>query len=147
MKPAFLLGRLIFGGFFLYNGINHLRNHQMMAQYTESKGVPLPKVAVVATGGVLILGGASILLGVKPRLGSAAILGFLAGVSPVMHGFWRAEDPQQRQNDLVHFSKNMAMVGAALALMGVKEPWPVSLPVGQSRRAKLLKMVRPQAAA
>jgi uncharacterized membrane protein YphA (DoxX/SURF4 family) len=147
MKAAFVVGRIVFGGFFLYNGIHHFTSRPMMSQYVKSKGVPLPDVAVIATGTALVLGGASILLGVKPKLGAAAILGFLAGVSPVMHDFWRREDPQQRQTELIHFSKNMAMVGAALALMGVEEPWPVSLPVAQPRHAKLLKFVRQRAAA
>jgi uncharacterized membrane protein YphA (DoxX/SURF4 family) len=48
------------------------------------KKVPLPDVAVTSTGAVLILGGASILLGVKPKYGAAALAGFLLGISPVM---------------------------------------------------------------
>jgi len=35
MKAPFLLGRFLFGGFFLYNGINHLRNPKAMAPYVE----------------------------------------------------------------------------------------------------------------
>jgi hypothetical protein len=34
-----------------------------------------------------------------------------------MHDFWRAEDPGQRMADLINFSKNLALVGAALVLM------------------------------
>jgi hypothetical protein len=48
-----------------------------------------------------------------------------------MHDFWKHEDPQQRQNEMIHFMKNVAMLGGALALMGVEEPWPASVPVGQ----------------
>ena len=147
MKAAFLLGRVVLGGFFLYNGIHHFTARKMMAGYAQSKGVPLPDVAVTVTGAALVMGGASLLLGVKPKLGAVAILGFLAGVSPVMHDFWNEEDPQQRQTNLIHFSKNMALVGAALALMGVEEPWPASLPVGQPRQTRRLKLVRRGAAA
>jgi putative oxidoreductase len=131
MKAPFLLGRLIFGGFFLYNGINHLKQHKELSQYASSKKVPMADAAVIGSGVALIIGGASILLGVKPKLGALAIAGFLTGVSPVMHDFWKAEDPNQRMNDLINFSKNMALLGGALALMGVEEPWPASVPVGQ----------------
>jgi len=31
MKAPFLIGRMIFGGYFLYNGINHLKNRHQMA--------------------------------------------------------------------------------------------------------------------
>ena len=131
MKVPFLLGRLIFGGYFLFSGINHFKEKETMTQYTASKNVPMPDIAVQVSGAALIIGGASILLGIKPKWGAATIIGFLAGVSPIMHDFWRMEDPQQRQNDMINFSKNMALVGAGLALAAVEEPWPVSVPVAQ----------------
>ena len=131
MKAAFLIGRLVFGGFFLYNGINHLKQRKQLAQYAESKNVPMAEAVVASTGVVLLAGGTSILLGVKPKLGTAAIAGFLAGVSPVMHNFWSVQEPGQRMNEMINFSKNMALLGSALALMGIDEPWPVSVPISQ----------------
>ena len=135
MKAAFLIGRLVFGGFFLYNGINHLKQRKQLGQYAESKNVPLAEAVVATTGVVLIAGGASILLGIKPKLGTAAIAAFLAGVSPVMHNFWSIQEPNQRMNEMINFSKNMALLGSALALMGVDEPWPVSVPISQEEIA------------
>jgi uncharacterized membrane protein YphA (DoxX/SURF4 family) len=132
MKSAFVIGRLIFGSFFLYNGINHLKQRKSLAQHADTKNVPLPDAAVTATGVVLLAGGASIVLGVKPKLGAAAIAGFLAGVSPVMHNFWSIQDPNQRMNEMINFSKNLALLGSALALMGVDEPWPASVPLGKN---------------
>ncbi len=131
MKAPFLIGRLILGGFFLQNGINHLRNRDTMAGYVDSKGVPAPKLAVTVSAIPLIVGGASLLLGVKPKIGTLAILGFLASVSPVMHDFWKNEDPGERENNKQSFMKNVALAGAALALMGVDEPWEASVPVAQ----------------
>ena len=136
MKATFLLGRLVFGGFFLYNGIHHLKERKNMGQYARAKNVPLAEAAVAVTGVALIAGGTSILLGVKPKLGAAAIAGFLAGVSPVMHDFWRIEDPNQRMNEMINFSKNMALIGGALSLMGIDEPWPASVPIGKNDSAR-----------
>jgi hypothetical protein len=51
-----------------------------------------------------------------------------------MHDFWKAEDPAQRMNDMINFSKNLALLGGALALMGVEEPWPASVPIAQDDR-------------
>lgn len=148
MRVPFLLGRLIFGGYFVMSGIHHFQQRKTMAQYAASKNVPMPDVAVTATGAMMVVGGASILLGIKPKWGAAAIIGFLAGVSPIMHDFWRMEDPQQRQNDMINFSKNVALAGAGLALMSVEEPWPASVPVAQpeNRRSKLRVMRRRVAA-
>jgi len=143
MKAPFLLGRILFGGFFLYNGINHLREAESMAPYARSKGVPAAELAVKLSAIPLIAGGASLLLGVKPKLGAMAVLGFLAGVSPIMHDFWRNPDPEQRTNDMIHFMKNMALAGGALVLMGVDEPWEASLLTAQEELSgKVGKNVR-----
>ncbi len=131
MKTPFLIGRLIFGGFFIYSGIGHLKDRKSMAAYARAKGVPEPELAVTLSAVPLLVGGASILLGVKPKLGAVALLGFLAGVSPIMHDFWRDEDPQTRMNNMVMFMKNAALAGGALALMGIEEPWEASVPVGK----------------
>ena len=139
MKAPFLIGRLIFGGFFLYNGINHLRNRKVMAPYAAAKNVPQPELAIVTTGVLLAAAGTSLVFGLKPKYGALGILGFLVGVSPTMHNFWSAEDPAQRQVDMINFMKNLALAGGALALMGVDEPWPASVPVAQPSLGKRLR--------
>ena len=147
MKIPFLISRLVFGGYFLYAGINHFKQRKPMSQHVASKRVPMPEAAVAVSGAILTLGGASILLGVKPKLGAAAIIGFLAGVSPLMHDFWRVEDPNQRMNDMIHFSKNVALLGGALALMAIEEPWPASVPVARPGRVERLRRLARRAIA
>lgn len=132
MKGVFLAGRIIFGGFFLYNGINHFREHEHLTNYAAAKDVPLPEAGVLASGVLLAAAGASIVSGALPKWGTLGIVGFLALASPLMHDFWNAEDPQQQQNDMIHFSKNMALLGAALLMTGIKEPWPASIPCCKS---------------
>ena len=120
------LGRAVFGGYFLYNGVNHFMNRGMMTEYARSKGVPAADVAVPATGALLALGGLSVLTGVQPKAGASMIATFLLGVSPMMHDFWRINDQQQRMGEFVNFTKNMALVGAACLAAAIPEPWPMS---------------------
>ncbi len=127
MKALFVLGRLVYGGYFVYNGINHFLNHGMLSGYAGSKSVPKPHVAVSATGVMALSGGLSIVLGFEPEIGAGLILAFLLGVSPQMHNFWAIEDPGQRAADQVNFLKNMALVGAALTFLSIPRPWPVSV--------------------
>lgn len=127
MKAPFLIGRALLGGFFLYNGINHFRQPEALGGYAKSKNVPAAKAGVLVSGSLLTFAGASLILGLKPKLGAAAGIGFLLGVSPLIHDFWNLEDKHQRQNDLANFAKNMALAGATLALAGVDEPWPASI--------------------
>jgi len=142
VKASFLIGRLLFAGFFISSGINHLQKRKEMAEYARAKGVPQPELAVTLSAVPLLIGGTSLALGVKPKLGAMALVGFLAGVSPVMHDFWRNEDPQERQTNMIMFLKNLALAGAALALAGVEEPWEASVPVGKPTLADKMRSVR-----
>lgn len=145
MRIPFLIGRAMFGGFFIMSGIKHFQQQKQMAQFAAAKKVPKPDLAVKATGTMLIVGGASILLGIKPKLGTLAVLGFLAGVSPVMHDFWN-EQAEQRMNDMINFTKNMALAGGAMALMAVEEPWPASISVLAPKKNLLQRVLREVAA-
>ena len=127
MRALFIVGRALFGGFFAYNGINHLMKIQSMRQYAASKGVPQPDAAVRATGAMLVAGGASVIAGLKPREGLATLVAFLIPTTLQMHRFWEIEDPAKRQTEMVNFAKNVALIGAALALMQVRQPWPASI--------------------
>jgi uncharacterized membrane protein YphA (DoxX/SURF4 family) len=127
MRTLFVLGRAVFGGFFAYSGIHHLQGSEQMGQYAASKGVPAPEQAVQATGALLLAGGLSVMAGFQPRRGLAALIAFLVPVTLQMHRFWEETDAQKRQTEMVHFMKNMALVGAAMAMMQIEEPWPASI--------------------
>jgi uncharacterized membrane protein YphA (DoxX/SURF4 family) len=127
MADLFLMGRLIFGGFFLYSGVHHFLDTATLAQYAGAKGVPMPEAAVLLTGALLIVGALSILLGILPRLGLACIILFLVGVTPIMHAFWSVPDPQIRQMDMANFTKNLALMGGALMMLVIPTPWAYSV--------------------
>jgi len=122
-----LIGRLLLGGFFINSGFKHFSNLTMMAGYSQSKGIPSPKAAVVFSGLLLLIGGLSILLGVYPTVGTIALVLFLVPVTFMMHAFWKVKDPMARMGETVNFTKNLALLGAALMLLGVPQPWAVSL--------------------
>lgn len=126
---ALLAGRAIFGGYFLYNGINHFMNRKMLVDYARSKDVPSPDLAVSASGLLILFGAASILTGMQPKIGAALISTFLLGVSPQMHAFWKEDNAEQRVHEMVNFTKNMALIGGALLAAGRPEPWPWHLGV------------------
>ncbi len=123
----FLIGRIIVGGYFVMAGFNHFANANMMAGYAQSKGTPAAKTAVVGTGCLLVLGGASFLLGYHPTIGTGLLILFLLGVTFKIHNFWTIADPQARMNEQVHFGKNIAMIGFLLMTLMIFRPWPISL--------------------
>jgi putative oxidoreductase len=132
---AFAAGRAIFGGYFLYNGLNHFLNRKMLVDYARTKGVPTPDLAVAASGLMILAGGLSVLTGVQPKVGAGLITAFLLGVSPQMHAFWKEEDAQQRIHEMVNFTKNMALLGSSFLVAAHPEPWPWHLDIASRRGA------------
>jgi uncharacterized membrane protein YphA (DoxX/SURF4 family) len=120
----FLLGRLLFGGYFLMMGLNHFAKLEMLTGYAQSRGVPYPKTAVALSGVLLLVGGAGVLLGVYVTFAVLALALFLVPVSFKMHAFWLESDPAARMSEMVNFLKNMALLGGALMLLMIPSPWP-----------------------
>jgi uncharacterized membrane protein YphA (DoxX/SURF4 family) len=125
-RTLFVLGRAIFGSYFIYSGVHHFLHEHELKGYAASKGTPGPDAAVLGTGAMLVAGGASVLAGVRPHRGLATLIAFLVPTSLMMHRFWEVEDAQARQNEMINFSKNMALVGAMLMMMELDAPWPAS---------------------
>ncbi len=127
MEIAFLIGRILFGGFFVMNGLNHFMKASMVRGYAQSKGVPSPGLAVPVTGLMILGGGLGVILGVYIELSVALIAVFLFFVSLKVHNYWAVQDPMQKMSEMVNFTKNMALLGAALTLLAVPQPWVYSL--------------------
>jgi uncharacterized membrane protein YphA (DoxX/SURF4 family) len=124
---AFLIGRIIAGGFFLTSGINHFTKLSMMTGYAKSKSMPAPRLAVGGTGALLILGGASLLFGYHPTSGATLLVICLLSFSFGIHNYWAVQDPQAKQAEQVNFMKNMALLGLLLMTLMIPRPWPMSL--------------------
>jgi putative oxidoreductase len=127
LQILFLIGRIIVGGYFLMAGYHHFKDVKMMAGYAASKGTPAAEAAIIGTGILLVLGGASFLLGYHPTIGTALLIIFLLGVSAKIHNFWTIADPQARMNEQAHFGKNIVMIGFLLMTLMIFRPWPYSL--------------------
>jgi putative oxidoreductase len=125
-----VLGRFLFALIFLMAGANHF-NKQTIG-YAASQGVPLAAIAVPLSGVLAILGGLSILLGYRAKLGAWLIVLFLIPVTLMMHKFWTVSDPMMAQIQMVMFMKNVSMLGGAL-LVSQFGSGPFSLDARRSR--------------
>jgi len=112
----FILGRILFGGFFLMMGIRHFMNVKSMSAYAASKGVPSPQIAVLLTGIMMLLGGLGIIFQIEPQWSARLIAIFLLGTTPKMHQFWKETDPAKKMGEQTNFVKNMALLGASLII-------------------------------
>lgn len=116
MGALFLIGRILLGGYFVYSAFNHFKHLVGYTGYAQSKGVPHPRAAVIATGVMLALGGLSIILGLYIVLGMWLLVLFLIPTTFMMHKFWKVIDPMARQGERINFFKNLALIGALLML-------------------------------
>ena len=123
MDIFFILGRVIFGGYFIIAGFKHFRHIKMMSAYAASKDVPLPKIAVALSGLLILLGGLGIFTGIYVKWSLYLIIFFLLGVTFKMHDYWNITDPMQAMPQKINFDKNIALIGAALLLLSLPLPW------------------------
>lgn len=107
------LGRLLFTLIFVMSGFTHFSKQTI--GFAASQGVPLASFVVPASGVLALLGGLSILLGYRAKLGAWLVVIFLIGVTP-MHKFWGIADPMMQQMQMVMFMKNLTMLGGALLI-------------------------------
>jgi putative oxidoreductase len=112
-----LLGRILYSAIFIMSGPNHFRAQTIA--YAAAQGVPLARIAVPLSGIIALLGGLSIALGYRAKLGAWLIVLFLIPVTLLMHRFWGLSDPQVAQLQLGMFMKNVSMLGAALIIARV----------------------------
>ncbi len=122
----FLIGRILFGGYFIMSGVNHFSKKEHLKGYAASKGVPMPGTAVIVSGLLLLLGGLGVLLGAYVKWSLIALLVFLVPVTFKMHAYWTDQDPGMKMSNQINFMKNLALIGAVLMLFTLSLPWPWS---------------------
>lgn len=117
MSKFFLfLARLLFSGLFLFSAYGHFANTKGMAGYAASKGVPSSELGVQVSGAVFGFGALGVLTGWFPRLGAWLIALQLIPISYYMHPFWKEEDAQKKQGEMVNFLKNSSLIGSAILI-------------------------------
>lgn len=111
-----LVGRVLMAVIFLAAGVGKLTAFAGTVGYIASQGIPLPGVAAIGTIVLEIGGGLMLVLGWRARWAAAALGLFTLLAAAIFHAFWTAA-PDQFQNQLIHFQKNMAIAGGLLYLV------------------------------
>jgi putative oxidoreductase len=109
-----LAGRILFSIIFILSGFFHFSQQDIA--YAVHAGVPMANFLVPASGILALLGGLSILLGYRSKIGAWLLVLFLVPVTLAMHNFWAVKDPMMAQMQMAMFMKNVSMVGGALLI-------------------------------
>ncbi|WP_276259628.1 DoxX family protein [Haloglomus litoreum] len=116
----FGIGRVLFGLGMALQASEDFRDMEDTVEYAESAGVPMPELAAPFASGMMFVSGLMVALWKKPKLSTGAVTTFLAVVTVTMHDFWNA-DEDSRDGERLAFWGNLAMFGAAVALL--REAW------------------------
>ena len=114
MKCLVLLGRVLFSLIFVLSAPHHFSTG--FASYAASQGVPAASLLAPLAGVLALLGGLSVALGYRAKAGAWLLVIFLVPVTLVIHKFWGITDPTAHQMQMIHFFKNLSMLGGALLI-------------------------------
>ena len=115
--PLTVVGRLLLCTIFLLAALgNKIPHFNDVASFMASAGVPAPRLLLVGAIVFLIVGSLSVIAGYKARVGAFLLLTFLVLASYYFHPFWKLEG-QAQQEQMIHFMKNLSMMGAMLFLV------------------------------
>lgn len=119
------LSRVLLSGIFIYGGLGSVKEPggrvKLTQDFMSDLGVDLSEenaeLMVKVNGAVMVGAGATLGLGVFPRLSSLALIGALAPTTVAGHAFWKAE-ADAKVPQTVQFLKNLSTLGG---LVGVLE--------------------------
>lgn len=113
-----LLGRILLAFIFLQSAFDKSVRYSKNAAVMAAKGIPAARLLLLPAIAIMLGGGAMILLGWHARLGALGLAIFMLIALPFYHPYWRAA-PGERMNELLHFAKNVALIGAMLYIVGM----------------------------
>lgn len=120
-----LAGRILIAAIFVFAGLGKITGFEGTVGYIASKGLPLPQLAAIGAILVELGGGIMLVLGWKTRWAAAALFLFTGLAALFFHNFW-ALSPDHAQDQMIHFMKNMAIMGGLLFVV-VHSGGPLSL--------------------
>lgn len=123
------LARPMLAGIFIAGGINVLRNPEAHVEAAKPvldgtlnkvgdklpEQVPSDALTLVRIDGAVKVGaGALLALGRFPRLSALLLSGSLVPTTLATHRFWEEKDAANRQQQQIHFLKNVGLLGGLL---------------------------------
>jgi putative oxidoreductase len=114
MKYIVVLGRFLYSLIFVLAAFGHFTRNSI--DHAAAQGVWLPEILVPLSGVMCLVGGLSVMLGYKAKLGAWILFLFLVPVTLVMHQFWAFQDPITAMIERIMFMKNLSLIGGALLI-------------------------------
>jgi putative oxidoreductase len=110
-----LFGRILLSAVFILGGIGKISGFSMEEGFVAAKHLPLPAIALGIALVIELVGGLAILAGLYTKLTSWIVFLYLIPTTFMFHNFW-AMQGADRLDNMIHFQKNLAIMGGLLLL-------------------------------
>ena len=116
-----LVGRILLASIFVISGLAKIADWTGNSAYMAAQGMQLVPFFLAAAILVEIIGGLAIILNYKTRAIALLLFLYLIAVTLIFHDFWSVTGTE-RQTQMVHFLKNLSIMGGLLILAGQSSP-------------------------
>ncbi|HEY1288535.1 MAG TPA: DoxX family protein [Burkholderiales bacterium] len=115
-RTALLVGRILIGILFLVAGIMKAMNIAGTTGYMTKLGFPAPELMAYLSTLIELAAGVLLIIGWQTRRVAWLLIVYVLIATGMAHRFWEYE-PAQRVNQINHFLKNLALIGAMLYII------------------------------
>ena len=115
-STSLLLGRILIGVLFLVAGIMKAMNIAGTTAYMTRLGFPAPELMAYLSTIIELASGVLLIIGWQTRRVAWLLVVYVLIATGMAHRFWEYE-PAQRVNQINHFLKNLALIGAMLYIV------------------------------
>jgi len=117
------IGRVLLSLIFVMSAANKILDFPGTMERMRGEGMLMVAFFLVLAIGFELIGGLSLMLGVKARWGALLLIAFLIPVTLIFHDFWQYEG-QERMMQMIHFMKNLSILGALTFVLAMGAgPW------------------------
>lgn len=141
------VARPMLASIFVLGGAYSLKNPKSAAPKVQpladaiSKTSPQPGISatnLVRLNGVIhVTAGLGLASGTLPRLSALTLAATMPATTVIAHQYWNETDPVTRRNQLVHFTKNVAIAGGLL--LSTLDPEPNKRWIGARAKNRVVE--------
>jgi putative oxidoreductase len=113
------IGRCAFVWFYLTGAMDVLTNFHHISDQLTAKQVPVAPLVLLVALLLIFMGCLSLLLGWNTRYGAVMLFGLTIVAAVTMHDFWHIQDDALRATELGIFSRDIAICGGLLLMVGM----------------------------
>lgn len=110
------IGRVVIAILFVLSGLEKVMDLSATAAAIGGKNLPMPYALAVATAVLELGGGLLIVAGWQTRIVALALAVFCAVAGYLFHDFWHYPEGAEYTNNMIHFMKNVSIIGGLLML-------------------------------